>query len=91
MLPQRYDIRCDLCGGVNLNWSEFEHLIWCYDCKKDTKGVGGVFDGPIPVRLCLMLGLSFDRIDLQTGERLYMRECESGCEWSKEKPKKGAS
>jgi len=27
MLPQRYDIRCDLCGGVNLNWSEFEHLI----------------------------------------------------------------
>jgi len=36
-----------------------------------------------------MLGLSFERIDLQTGEQLYMREGESGCEWTKKEPEKG--
>ena len=70
MKPTAYEISCDLCGGTNIHWSEFEHMIWCYDCEKDTPGNPGIFDGPIPIKLCEMLGMSFDRIDLTTGERI---------------------
>ena len=42
--PARYEITCDLCGGANITWSEYEHLIWCYDCENDTAGQGGIFD-----------------------------------------------
>lgn len=64
--PQQYCIQCDICGGSNLHWSEWDHLIWCYDCELDTAGTGGIFDGPVPVELCKMMGISFDRIDLKT-------------------------
>ena len=67
--PARYQIRCDLCGGDNITWSEYEHLIWCYDCEKDTVGTGGIFDGPIPLGATQLLGLSLDMVDLKTGER----------------------
>ena len=72
MKPQAYEISCDICGGSNIDWSEFEHLIWCYDCQKDTPGNGGVFDGPIPIGVCELLGLSFDKVDMQTGKRLHL-------------------
>ena len=67
--PARYDIRCDLCGGANITWSEYEHLIWCYDCEKDTAGTGGIFDGPIPLGAMELFGLSLDMVDLKTGQR----------------------
>ena len=67
--PARYQIRCDLCGGDNITWSEYEHLIWCYDCEKDTLGTGGIFDGPIPLAATQLLGLSLDMVDLKTGQR----------------------
>ena len=70
MKPTAYEISCDLCGGINIHWSEFEKMIWCYDCEKDTRGNGGIFDGPVPLKLCEMLGMSFDRIDLKTNKRL---------------------
>lgn len=59
--PQEYEISCDICGGSNIEWSEFEHMIWCYDCEKDTPGNGGVFDGPIPFQAAQILGLNFMR------------------------------
>jgi hypothetical protein len=62
--PYEYEIKCDLCGGTNIEWSEYEGCIWCYTCEKDTKGTGGVFDGPIPVNLAHVLGMSFDRYDM---------------------------
>jgi hypothetical protein len=65
MKPANYEISCDKCGGTNITWSEFEKLIWCYNCKIDTRGTGGIFDGPIPVELCKMFGISFDRIYLK--------------------------
>ena len=65
--PQIYEIECDICGGENLHWSEYDHLIWCYDCEKDTKGTGGIFDGPVPVGMAQLLGLCFDEIDIETG------------------------
>ena len=67
--PARYEIRCDLCAGVNITWSEYEHLIWCYDCQEDTAGTGGIFDGPIPLKAMELFGLSLDMVDLKTGQR----------------------
>ena len=69
MEPVRYEIRCDLCGGINITWSEYEHLIWCYACQEDTAGTGGIFDGPIPLGAMKILGLSLDMVDIKTGER----------------------
>jgi len=71
--PAAYDIECDRCKGSNLAWSEWAHKIWCFDCEKDTPGTDGIFDGPIPYEITKMLGISFDRIDLKTGKRLYMK------------------
>jgi hypothetical protein len=66
MKPQSYDIHCDLCGGVNIEWSEFNGCIWCYDCQIDTMSDGGIFSGPIPKNLCQALGISFDRYDFES-------------------------
>ena len=72
MNPTAYEMSCDLCGGTNITWSEYERMIWCYDCKKDTHGKDGIFGGPIGLEVCKLLGISFDRIDIKTGERLFM-------------------
>jgi len=37
-------------------------------CSKDFfPAHGGIFDGPIPVETCRMLGIVFDRYELSTG------------------------
>lgn len=72
--PQAYEIKCDLCGGDNLHWSEWEGLIWCYDCENDTKGTGGIFDGPIPIEACDLLGIDLRRVDLKTGKIISIEE-----------------
>ena len=64
--PVVYDVWCDKCGGTNTTWSEYEHMIWCYDCQPDTKGTPGIFDGPIPIQVAECLGVRFDRINLET-------------------------
>jgi len=65
--PKEYDITCDKCGGLHIEWSEYVDKIWCYDCKIDTDGKKGIFDGPIPVMLCTQVfGTSFDRYDMET-------------------------
>ena len=53
--PQSYEISCDKCGGSNITWSEFERRIWCFDCKIDTPGNGGIFSGPIPLEVTKMI------------------------------------
>ena len=83
--PNTYEIQCDLCGGVNIAWSEFEHMIWCYFCEKDTKGSVGIFGGPIPIEACEMLGISLDKIDLNTGKRLYLKVREKDVVWEEKK------
>jgi hypothetical protein len=65
--PFDYEIVCDLCGGHNITWSEWEHMIWCYDCQRDTPGTGGIFDGPIAFEACEMLGIPLWHVDLATG------------------------
>ncbi len=70
--PVCYDIRCDLCNGKNITWSEFCGMVWCFKCKKDTPGTGGIFDGPIPLEVSKILGVSFDRINLKTKKLMKM-------------------
>lgn len=49
--PAFYECHCMVDGKVNedhkVTWSEWEGMLWCYDCAKDMKGFGGIFDGPI--------------------------------------------
>lgn len=72
MPPSAYEITCDSCGGSNIEWSELEGCVWCRDCKIDTPGNEGIFNGPISLQACELFGISFDRIDLKTGKRMYM-------------------
>ena len=89
MKPDQYKISCDICTGSNIEWSEYDGMIWCYDCEKDTKGSEGIFGGPIPVMHSLpelvnalsLFGLSLDRIDLKTGKRLYMHVAGNKITW----------
>ena len=84
--PVVYDIACDLCNGTNITWSEYERLIWCYDCQKDTPGNGGIFNGPIPINVCKIMGISFDKIEIATGDRLYEHVADDGhIYWDKNK------
>lgn len=76
--PTDYDFSCNLCHGKNITWSEWEGHIWCFDCEKDVIGENSIFDGPIPYELTQMLGISFDKIDLKTKKRLYMKVKKDG-------------
>ncbi len=64
--PKKYDITCDKCGKNNIEWSEYEHMIWCYDCKIDTPGTPGIFDGPIPIGVIGIFGISLNRYYLKS-------------------------
>ena len=88
--PTAYEMSCDLCNGNNITWSEYENMIWCYDCEKDTPGNGGIFSSPIPIQLAKMFGLSFDRIDLKTKEILYMKVGKKRLYWTRNPNEKKA-
>lgn len=66
MEPQVFEMHCDKCEQDNITWSEFEHKIWCYDCKIDTEGFPGIFGGPIPMQISGLIGISFDRFNMET-------------------------
>lgn len=65
MRPSAYEITCDICGGL-VEWSEYEKHVWCEKCQKDTRGTGGIFDGPIAHEVAELLGISFDRYFLKS-------------------------
>jgi hypothetical protein len=66
-LPREYGIALHGCGHTDPDWSEFKQHLWCPVCKVDfIPEHGGVFDGPIPVNAARMLGLNFDRFNLET-------------------------
>ena len=55
------------CGNADPDWSEFEKRLWCQLCKKDfVPEHPGVFDGPIPMHTAHLLGVRFDRLNLET-------------------------
>lgn len=68
--PSAYEVASCDCGNADTQWSEFVGHLWCETCKKDfIPSHNGIFDGPIPIKLALMMGLSFDRVDLATKKR----------------------
>lgn len=73
MKPSRYGILCDICNGSNIEWSEFEHKIWCYDCEIDTDGFPGIFGGAIGLGISQVLGLSFDKWNMKKQRIEYFR------------------
>jgi len=77
--PLQYEIVCLLCGGGNIEWSEFESHIWCYDCNLDVfipQSYSGIFGGPIPFEVSKMLGLNFDRIGVNGNNFLKYKDDE---------------
>ena len=67
--PIVYGIDPCECGNEDPDWSEYRDNLWCGVCKKDfIPKHWGIFDGPIPVNGCRLMGISFDRINLETGE-----------------------
>lgn len=89
MNPAEYDITCDKCGGSHIDWSEYEHMIWCRDCKIDTKGTEGIFGGPIPYQVSKMLGISFDKFDLKRKIILKEKIVGNKIVWRAERKKGG--
>jgi len=69
--PIVYDIECPFCKDHRTTWSEFEKHIWCFDCEKDIYiylNHSGIFSGPIPWGVAHVLGVRFDRINVDTQE-----------------------
>ena len=68
MAPSSYDIAPCGCGNQETQWSEYEGYLWCDKCQKDfVPEHNGVFDGPIPAGAAKMLGMTFDRMEIATG------------------------
>lgn len=65
--PEVYGLpQCKL-GHPNPQWSEFKGRLWCDQCQEDyIPEHNGVFDGPINVNVAGMLGMCFDRLNLET-------------------------
>lgn len=57
--------------GEDTYWSEYESHIWCYGCEEDIEYTPGyeIF----PVSVAMALGITFDKIDLVSGERITFR------------------
>ena len=67
MRPAAYEVAGCTCGNTDPDWSEFKERLWCQKCEKDfIPAHNGVFDGPIPVGVATLLGMSFERYNLAT-------------------------
>jgi len=95
--PRTFDMAPCACGNDKTQWSEYKKHLWCNTCKIDfIPEYNGIFDGPIPVKAAQMMGISFTRIIIETGEVIpfsvealeYNREViEAWNEFLTEKPK----
>ena len=67
--PAVYELAPCSCGNGDCDWSEYRHRLWCQKCRKDfVPEHNGIFDGPIPVKACALMGIYFDRYILATGK-----------------------
>lgn len=67
MPPSAFEVAPCVCGNADTQWSEFKEHCWCDRCQVDFKPAhAGIFDGPIPMGACEMLGLRFDRVIIAT-------------------------
>lgn len=68
--PSIYEMgACPKCENTSTVWSEWDDHVWCPECNLDfIPQDKGVFDGPVCMQVCRMLGIYFDRQNLETGE-----------------------
>jgi len=67
--PSDYDIAPCTCGNKETQWSEYAGHLWCGKCQIDfIPAHGGIFDGPSPSCTVTMMGLSLDRVNIETNE-----------------------
>lgn len=60
--PDHFQMAPCKCGKTAHQWSEFKKHLWCDACEIDfIPEHNGIFDGPIPIHTCAMLGITFDR------------------------------
>lgn len=63
--PKSYGIPPCKCGNEDTVYSEFQEHLWCEKCQLDfIPEHWGIFDGPILFEVALLMGMTFDRIDL---------------------------
>jgi len=81
MQPMDYEMSPCPCGNTDIDWSEYEKHLWCPKCEKDfIPEFSGPFDGPIGVNLCKMIGITFDRFNLESQTVEEFTEVKRG-EW----------
>jgi hypothetical protein len=67
--PKDYEISGCPCGNTDPDWSEYKGHLWCPICKIDfIPKSGGIFDGPIPVEACRLIGIDLREINILTRE-----------------------
>lgn len=77
--PKEYEISGCPCGNTDPDWSEYEKHLWCAVCQKDfIPEHGGVFDGPILLNICRLMGITFDRFNLETQEIMKFEDWKPG-------------
>lgn len=86
MKPYEYSMHCDKCEGTNIEWSEWEGKIWCYDCEIDTDGFEGIFGGAIGIGVTQILGISFDRWNMEENRVEYFQRKDGKLVWLPELP-----
>lgn len=70
--PWAYEIAgCPSClDSLITEWSEWRGHLWCPACKIDfIPAHNGLFDGPISIKACEMLGISFERVPVKQTPR----------------------
>ncbi len=73
--PSDYAMSGCPCGNGNTEWSEWEGYLWCDKCQKDfIPESNGIFDGPVAIKVCNMLGMYFDVINIETMEFIKQEE-----------------
>ena len=73
--PREYGMGPCSCGNADPDWSEFKGRLWCARCEVDfVPAHTGIFDGPVPVNAARLLGISFDRFNLETQELERFKE-----------------
>jgi hypothetical protein len=66
MEPGHFGIPGCRCGSTDCTWSEYEGYLWCHVCSTEFVPTDwGVFDGPIPVEASGLMGMSFERVEIE--------------------------
>lgn len=67
--PKVHEMASCFCGNEDTQWSEYAKHLWCDKCQKDfIPSHGGIFDGPIAFNTARILGITFDRFNLESNQ-----------------------